>query len=195
MNAIKLLLNNLMNRLEKISHFSVIVSGILLFASVAIISFEVLVRKLFTYSIGGADELSSYILITASTWAFAYALFQKAHIRIDILYEKFSRKARSILDLIALLFLMIFTLPLTYFAYEVLHTSIRKASTANTPLQTPLWIPQLLWFAGLLGFCLVIGLFITSTIVHFLVNDLEALGRLSGVTTLEESIEVEESTE
>ena len=191
MNAIKTILNSLLDRSETVSHVAVIISGILLFASVAIISFEVLMRKLFVYSIGGADEISSYILIIASTWAFSYALFQKAHVRIDILYERFGRRFRSVLDVLAQIFLMIFILPLTYFAFEVLHTSLSKQSTANTPLQTPLWIPQALWFAGLVGFCFVIALFIVSTIVHFIDNDLEALGRLSGVTTLEESIEVE----
>lgn len=191
MNSIKEFTNRLLTKTEKLSHIAVLISGILLFASVAIISFEVLMRKLFAYSIGGADEIASYILIISSTWAFSYALFHKAHIRIDLLYGKFGPRIQSLLDILSMVFLMIFMFPLTYYAFEVLRTTLEKGSTANTPLQTPLWIPQSAWFIGLAGFSAVIVLFVINAIAHFVVNDFEGLGKWSGVTTLEESIEEE----
>jgi len=191
LNSIKEFTSLLLNKSEKLSHIAVLISGILLFASVAIVSFEVIMRKLFSYSIGGADEISSYILIISSTWAFSYALFHKAHIRIDLLYEKFNIRIRAFLDVLSLVFLMIFIFPLSYYAFGVLRTTLEKGSTANTPLQTPLWIPQSLWFIGLVGFSVIIALFFINALAHFLSNDFEGLGKWSGVTTLKESIEEE----
>jgi hypothetical protein len=67
---------------------------------------------------------------------------------------------RAALDAVALLALAVFVAVVARYGFEVLATSIKLASRANTPLQTPLWIPQGLWFAGL-GFFLVTLLLVT----------------------------------
>lgn len=82
------------------------------------------------------------------------------HIRIDIIYTKVSYQIQKIFDLIALLFTFAFVSILTYFAYDVVSTSIIKNSAANTPLATPLWIPQFLWGFGLAFFLVVISILI-----------------------------------
>jgi len=38
--------------------------------------------------------------------------------------------------------------------WPVLEKTILRGSTANTPLETPLWIPQGIWFGGWLWFAL-----------------------------------------
>jgi hypothetical protein len=62
---------------------------------------------------------------------------------------------------------------------------------ANTPLATPLWIPQSLWYAGILGFTLTVLLLLAGTLYHLLRGDLRAAARISGSSTLEEEIEDE----
>lgn len=149
-------MNSLLKYMECCSRVSVWISGILLFATAFMIAVEVLLRKIFAVSMGGADEISSYVLAVTCSWSLGYALFQKAHVRIDLIYIRLSARVQALLDALALLMFLIYMSTLSYFAFFVLKRSIDRGSTANTPLQTPLWIPQGIWFLGLVFFTLII---------------------------------------
>jgi len=178
---------------EKISQIAAWCSGLLLFLAAVMIAIEVVLRKAFAYSIGGADELSSYALAISCTWGFSFALVKKSHVRIDVLYSRLPRFARSLLDITAHLLLGLYIVVLSYFAFFVVKTSIIKHSAANTPLSTPLWIPQSLWLAGLLWFGFTIFIILAGTIYYHLNGARDAAERLSGISTLTE--EIQEATE
>jgi TRAP-type mannitol/chloroaromatic compound transport system permease small subunit len=166
-------------------------SGLILFATAVLIAIEVVLRKIFTISMGGADEISYYALAVSSSWTFGYALLRKAHIRIDVLYIRMSGKIRIALDLLALTLFGACAAIATYFSFFVLQTSIRRGSVANTPLGTPLWIPQSLWFAGLVFLCLVILVLLIGTIYRTLRKDARGAHELSGASSLLEEIKEE----
>ncbi len=77
---------------------------------------------------GGADELSSYALAISCSWGFSFALFRKAHIRIDVLYVRLPRKCRHLMDLLALVLFGLYMIMLSYFAFTVVQTSLAKHS-------------------------------------------------------------------
>ena len=52
----------MIDKLKKSSEYFIYICGILLLASVLLISIEVVLRKFFLISFGGADELSGYTL-------------------------------------------------------------------------------------------------------------------------------------
>ena len=60
--------------------------GALVAISALLISVDVLLRKVFSTSLGGASEISGYVLAVSTTWALALALLDRSHIRIDSLY-------------------------------------------------------------------------------------------------------------
>ena len=73
---------------------------------------------------------------------------------------------------------------------DVLKESLEFQSRAPTPLQTPLWIPQTFWLAGLAFFALVA----TALALHagvLMVRDRGRLNTFYGPPTLEEEIEKE----
>lgn len=146
----------MIERLKKSSEYFIYICGILLFASVLLISTDVVLRKFFLISFGGTNELAGYTLGICISWSLAYVLFEKMHIRIDIIYTKVSEKFQRLCDVIAMIFTLAFIGLLTYFSASVFYTSFIKDSHANTPLGTPLWIPQLLWFSGYLFFFIVV---------------------------------------
>lgn len=156
------------NFLKKTSQTLVYICGGLLFLSVALISVEVFLRKFFLISLGGVDEISSYILGICISWTLAYVLYEKMHIRIDFFYNKLSSAIKPYLDLLSMAFTLLFISFLSYYALNVLLTSIEKSSTANTPLGTPLWIPQSLWVFGFLFFVLVVFVLLFKGIISFL---------------------------
>src|SRR6188508_1611759 len=75
--------------------------GIIFFGTALLITFEVIVRKVLSTSTGAADELSGYGLAIATTFAFAFGLLERTHIRVDTLYLKFSPTLRAICDVFA----------------------------------------------------------------------------------------------
>lgn len=142
--------------LKNSSRYIIYACGVLLFSCAFLTAVEVILRKFFLFSLGGVDEISSYVLAITVSWSIAYVLFEKMHIRIDIFYHIISKKFQNYLDLLSMLINFVFVAIVTYFAFDVFLSSWEKNSFANTPLGTPLWIPQLLWFAGFAFFLIVI---------------------------------------
>ncbi len=185
------MLNTIVNKSEIISQVAAWVSGAILFGTSILITVEVILRKVFSYSMGGADEISSYAMAISCSWAFAYALFRKAHIRIDVFYIRLPHFMRYALDIFSLILFGIYMAIFSYFGFHVFLTSFLKGATANTPLHTPLWIPQLIWVLGLVGFTLSIFLILSGTIYNLLHKKFSLAQELSGATTLEEEINEE----
>jgi len=84
----------LVSSLHKLSRVFVWIGGILILGSAALVTVEVILRKVFNTSIGGADELSGYAFAIATTLGFAFALFERAHIRVDALLIVLPRPMR-----------------------------------------------------------------------------------------------------
>jgi TRAP-type C4-dicarboxylate transport system permease small subunit len=174
---------------EKISQWAAWCSGLLLFAAAVMIAIEVVLRKAFAVSMGGADELSSYALAISCTWGFSYALFKKAHIRIDVVYSRIPTTVRPFLDILAYGLLAFYIVTLCYFGFLVVKTSVVRHSVANTPLATPMWIPQSLWLLGLVWFCMMIVAILIATIYYRLRNNHQLASEFSAISTLDEEIE------
>jgi TRAP-type C4-dicarboxylate transport system permease small subunit len=177
-----------LNRLETISSISAIFCGLLLTGMSLFIALEVVLRKFFSVSTKGADELSAYTFAIISAWSLAYTLIKKGHIRIDFLYIKLPSIIQRICDIIALLSLAIFVSPMTYYTFKTLKTSIIRLSKANTPLQTPMWIPQILWFSGILFFFVVVIVLTLSVLKMACKKEFNQIAELSGCLELNEEI-------
>src|SRR5690606_41336840 len=85
-------LGALLRRAEFFSRVAVWAGGALTVASVLLISFDVLARKFFGFTTGGADELSSYAFAISTSWALAFATLQRANVRVDVLYRSEERR-------------------------------------------------------------------------------------------------------
>ena len=78
-----------MKKRQGISFISSCFFGYLCIALSVFISVEVIMRKLFSASLQGADELGGYVLAITSVIAFGVALIGNSHIRIDLVHYKF----------------------------------------------------------------------------------------------------------
>ena len=68
-------------------------------------------------------------------------------------------------------------------------TSWSMQSAANTPLGTPLWIPQTLWFGGLAWFVVVLALMLLRASTALVTGDMASLKALAGVKSSVEEAE------
>lgn len=170
--------------------------GAIVAAAAFIISADVLMRKLFDTTLGGASEISGYVLAISTTWALALTLLDRAHVRIDSLYVLLPTRLCALLDILALLSFMVFAGFLTWQGWVIFHQSAVLGSRSLTPLATPLAIPQFLWLAGFAFFLLVMILLLARALIALASGRIEDVHRLLGSRTamqeLEEAVQEQE---
>ncbi|GHE20515.1 TRAP transporter small permease subunit [Halomonas urumqiensis] len=162
--------------------------GVLILLTVGMVTIEVFSRQLMGRSAVHATELTGYVMAISTSWAFAFTLVRKAHIRIDALYLNFPMRIRAWLDLLALLAMALFCILVVGAAFEVAKDSFTGGARANTPLGTPVWIPQFLWVIGLAWFSLAVGLMSLRVLLGLVSGDFAGVQNLAGSPTLDEQI-------
>jgi TRAP-type C4-dicarboxylate transport system permease small subunit len=156
-----------------------------------LVGFEVVVRKLFTFSVKGVDEIGGYVLAIGSAFGFIYALMQHAHIRVDIAFKFFPAALRAVLHLLAFATLTAFAGLLAWRSIAVWMRSISLDAIAPTPLGTPLIWPQGLWALGLALFALVAAAMTVDLVVTFARGGGAAVDQRFHADRLDEEFEAE----
>ncbi|MEM7258938.1 MAG: TRAP transporter small permease, partial [Pseudomonadota bacterium] len=152
---------------------------------------EVIARQWFNVSLAGADELSGYAFAVATSLGFAFALFERAHIRVDALIVLLPRAMRLVLNFVGLLLLIGFAAIVTWQGWDLLSDTLKHGSRSITPLRTPLAIPQIPWLFGWVFFIFCgVSLFIAALLAVWQ-RDASKAEAMIGVKTLDEQIEDE----
>ena len=170
-----------------ISRACAIAAGWALLAISVATCVEILGRKYFSFSFRGLDEIGGYLLGAVSAFGFAYALSRHSHMRVTLLFPYVPASVQSLLNVLA-------TLSLAAMAgfcawrgmFEVLDV-LTSGKRSNTPLSTPLWIPQTVWFVGMVLFAagaIVMALHSAA----LLLRDRTRLNRTYGPPSLAEEI-------
>ncbi|MFC2967738.1 TRAP transporter small permease subunit [Acidimangrovimonas pyrenivorans] len=137
--------------IERVAQLLVWVCGSALIVMSFVITVEALMRKFLSHSFGGVDEITAYVFAVTTTFAFPFAILQRANIRIDILRNLFGRRVRLALDVLAWgAFTLVFAL-IAYRACALALQSFEEGARSITPLRSYLAIPQGLWAAGLVA--------------------------------------------
>ncbi len=183
-------LGSILSKAEFFSRVAVWAGGIMMLMSVALVSFEVVARKFFGWTISGSNELSGYVFAISTSWALAFGLLERINVRVDVLYQKLPVRISAVLDWLSLVLMGVFIGYLTYYASIVAQMSWTQQATANTTLGTPLWIPQGLWVLGMLWMCVVLALMLVRASVALVTGDLETVRAICGQrTTVDEAEE------
>lgn len=151
---------------------------------------EIACRKFFNISMQGVDEIGAYTLAVFSTLSFAYALVVKSHTRVDFLLGHLPGPLRALLNAVAYVSLAGLAVFAAYRSWTVLEESIEFQSHANSPLGTPMWLPQSLWLLGLVAFAVVAVAF-AGHAAWLTLTDWRQVNRLYGPMTIDEEVETE----
>jgi TRAP-type C4-dicarboxylate transport system permease small subunit len=184
-------MTGLLGGFERVARGAVWVSGLALIALAVLVSVDVICRKWLGVTLAGSDEISGYVLACAAAWGYSFCLLRRGHIRIDVIYNLVGPRAQRILDLLGLLALLVFMALLTHRAVGVLAKTLDSGAVSNTPLLTPLWIPQSLWVAGLIFFTATLALVTARTILLLVRRDYAGVGALAGIPSVAEEIAAE----
>lgn len=131
-----------------------LVFGVLMLLLSVAVTIETVVRKLFSVSLGGVDELSGYAIAISAPLCFAVTLIDRAHIRIDLLYQRAGRGLRAGLDAASVVCLAALAVFLGVFTIRTVLETQTYQSVAQTPWATPLIYPQAIWMLAMLAFVL-----------------------------------------
>jgi TRAP-type C4-dicarboxylate transport system permease small subunit len=152
--------------------------------------YDIVARRLFAHSVQGVTEVGAYLLAIVSAFGFSSALLQKAHSRVDFLFPRMPPFMVAVLNLAAAVLLFGLAALSVWQGWHVLEETLLFDSRASTPLQTPMWIPQGLWLAGLAVFAGVTFACTVHAVILF-VKDRNRLNELYGPLSLEGQIAVE----
>lgn len=163
--------------------------GALVAASALMISVDVLIRKILGTTLGGASEISGYVLAVSTTWALALALLDRAHVRIDSLYVLLPARICALLDIVALIAFMVFAWILTTQGWVMFEQSFELGSRSLTPLETPLALPQFFWVTGFGFFFIVMLVLLIRAVTAFAIGRIGDVQRLLGSRTALQELE------
>lgn len=174
-----------------LSRVLVWIGGVLILGSAVLVTVEVILRKFFNISLGGADEISGYAFAIATSLGFAFALFERAHIRVDALFVVLPRAARLALSFFGLALLIGFASVVGLQAFSLVADTLEFGSRSITPLRTPLAWPQIPWLIGW-GFFIFCGIVLfIGALYAVLTGSPDKAEKMIGVKTLDEQIKDE----
>lgn len=179
-------MDRLLSAARTLSRLGLWFGGALVLLSAVVIGVDVVLRKAFALSIGGADELAGFALAIGTAWGLGATLLDRAHIRIDSLYLLVPVGLRALLDLCGLAaFTVVFGLVLWH-GSGVMSQSITAGSRSMSALQTPLALPQGAWLVGLGLFLGTALLLLVAALFRVARRDLAGVVGMIGVRTTEE---------
>ena len=177
--------------MQFLGKLSAIAFGSIMILLSIVITFETIIRKLFSISLGGVDELSGYAVAIGAFLAFAIASLEHSLIRITLLYVKLPRRTQAILNAVAALAVAILAVSFLVFAIGTLQDTIAYKSIAQTPWATPLIYPQFVWVVTSTVFAIVATVLVGRAGWLLLRGDTATLTGVFGPERVEDEVATE----
>ena len=165
--------------------------GLIFVALSCMVAVETIVRKVFNFSLQGADELGGYTLALGATIAFSLALMGRSHIRVDVFHDRLPAWLQTGLNWLSVVCLAAFAGLMAYLAWFVIRDTHAYKSVSQTPWATPLEYPQSAWLLGLILFALVSAGYALRATWLLVRGDVVTLNHEFGPRTTKEEVDEE----
>ena len=100
---------------------------------VVLMATNVLMRYLFHYGTVWSQELEWHLLVPLILFGMSYALRHGEHVRVDILYAKFSDRAKVLVDLVSALLCLALSILVIWFSLHYVEQSYVIAEQSQDP--------------------------------------------------------------
>jgi len=101
---------------------------------VSIVLYDAIVRYFFSSGSIALQELEWHLFDVVILFSIAYALREDSHVRVDIFYEKFSKKTQALIDLVSLLFFVLpFAALIIYIGIDFVTMSFLQNEESSNP--------------------------------------------------------------
>ena len=180
--------------LEWVSGKAMTIAGWCYLVITLLICFDIAARRLLGFSSEATTEVTGYLMAIGMSWGLAGTLFERGHVRIDVLVQKMPLKVRVWLHLASLSALIVASGFFAFGAFSLAKDSFDFGATDLSAMHTPLAIPQGLWAGGLM-LLLLAGVALAARAVRQLaVGDADGMDRmLMARTYIDEAAETLEA--
>ncbi|MBC7438144.1 MAG: TRAP transporter small permease, partial [Bdellovibrionales bacterium] len=139
-----------------IEHASEAVSSIALVAMIILIGAEAIVRNVFSGSLQITSEIGGYLLVAVTFLSMSVAEAHGGFHRVELVQARMSQRARIKLQILFDGFSLAACLLIAWQLWRLARNSWNSGDVAPTPLQTPLWLPQIVMGIGMSFLCLAL---------------------------------------
>lgn len=115
-----------------------------------------IVGRLFGFIIPSAENVSGYALAASTFFGLAYTFHEGGHIRVSLMIQRWSPRARFFQELVVLIFGFGLACYMTYYCWHMVWESYVFEEVSHGYIPIPLWIPQIPLGLGTLAFTLAI---------------------------------------
>lgn len=137
-------MRRLLKIIDGISEWSGKIFAYLLWPGVAVLVYEVGARHLFNTPTIWAHGMTQRIFAVYYFICGAYISLTLSHIKMDVIYNRFSLRTRAILDMIGFLFFFAFCGVLLWWGSGYAWDSLMRLEPCNTPFRAPLYPVKLM---------------------------------------------------
>ena len=135
--------------IDRLSEWGGKITSILILVATAQVCYELTLRYVFDTPTAWGLEMTLYLCSTTYVISGAYATLYDAHIRVDIFYNRWSRRTRSFFDLVITGFLFyFFTGVLVWQSALWFWEAYTEKLTSGTIWDPPIWPMRLIILVG-----------------------------------------------
>lgn len=132
----------MMRLVDRLSAVMAAIAACLFFVIGVMITYEVIMRKLFNAPTIWVEEITRFLLIWATYIAAAYLLHHRELIVVEIGDRYLGQRVRRVLEVFALLVVGAFCAIALWYGIEILLESIRLNRATATMLGVPQWMTE-----------------------------------------------------
>ena len=119
-----------------------LLGGILIVCNGLFVTYEVTVRYLFNSPTTWVMEVSIYVTMASTFLSLAYALREKAHVRVDFITNYLSGRTLILLEIFTSLLAILYCLVLGWEGLKMTAAAYRNWEVSPSVLRVPVFIPQ-----------------------------------------------------
>lgn len=128
--------------IDKLTDKFGVLSAWMFFAIGMMVTYEVVMRKVFNAPTVWADEMARFFQIWAVYLAAAYVLKNRHLIRVEIFSDRLYARFASLLDALSLLVIALFCLVAIWYGGAIVVESIEQNRHTSTMLGVPKWMTE-----------------------------------------------------
>ena len=133
------MVKSVLGGIDTVSEWSGRVLGMLILVITAILMYEITMRYIFNAPTIWAHETCQHLFASFSMLAGAYVLLYRQHIKVDVIYARFSPRGRAIIDSITYLFFFLFCGLMLWHGIGIAAHSVKIMEVSFSPFAPPIW--------------------------------------------------------
>ena len=125
--------------IDSISDWSGKIISYIFYAGIVILLYEVIARYFFSSPTTWAQGMTERVFGTYFIISGAYCAHHKAHIRVDIIYNRLSPNAKAVLDIVDSLLLLLVASVMLVWGFQFAWTSVINLENSLPPFEVPIY--------------------------------------------------------